>query len=178
MQLDVDRSPPAMNFRLTFTRLHWPWSMWPLTSNSMCKPIKWGLISHIFYMATLTFDPSANFDPCDLWPWPMWHWPLQHLTSNEPCKHSDRENYFWHAGQNVRQAGIALPDILSPCQTIFTVDDWQISMVILVFHVGYCLCIEPCWTKCPARSQLSAGHQQKSAGHVRHVRHISRSLPW
>ena len=38
------------------------------------------------------------------------------------------------------------------------------------------MCIEPCWTKCPARSELSAGHQQKSAGHVWHVRHISRSL--
>ncbi len=38
------------------------------------------------------------------------------------------------------------------------------------------MCIEPCWTKCPAMSELSAGHQQKSAGHVRHVRHISRSL--
>ncbi len=25
-------------------------------------------------------------------------------------------------------------------------------------------------------SELSAGHQQKSVGHVRHVRHISRSL--
>ena len=36
--------------------------------------------------------------------------------------------------------------------------------------------IEPCWTKCPAGSDLSAGHHQKSAGHVRHVRHISRSL--
>ena len=31
---------------------------------------------------------------------------------------------------------------------------------------------------CPyrTRSELSAGHQQKSAGHVRHVRHISQSL--
>ena len=38
------------------------------------------------------------------------------------------------------------------------------------------MCIDPCWTKCPARSELSAGHLQKSARHVRHVRHISRSL--
>ena len=89
---------------------------------------------------------------------------------------SDRENYFCHAGQNVRQAVSALPDIFSTCQTFFTVDDWQISEVILVFLVGYCMCLEPCWTKCPAGSQLSAGHHQKSAGHVRHVRHISRSL--
>ena len=49
-------------------------------------------------------------------------------------------------------------------------------MVILFFRVGHFMCIELCWTKCPARSELSAGHQQKSAGHVRHVRHISRSL--
>ncbi len=27
-------------------------------------------------------------------------------------------------------------------------------------------CIEACWTICPARSEPSAGHQQKSAGHV------------
>ena len=33
------------------------------------------------------------------------------------AKHSDRENYFWHAGQYVRQAFSALPDILDPCQT-------------------------------------------------------------
>ncbi len=36
--------------------------------------------------------------------------------------------------------------------------------------------IETCRTKCPAMSEPSAGHQQKSAGHVRHVRHISRGL--
>ena len=39
---------------------------------------------------------------------------------------SDRENYFWRAGQNFRQAVSALPDILSTGQTFFTVDDWQI----------------------------------------------------
>ncbi len=33
--------------------------------------------------------------------------------------HSDREIHFWHAGQNVRQAFGALPDILSPRQTFF-----------------------------------------------------------
>ncbi len=38
--------------------------------------------------------------------------------------------------------------------------------------------IEPCWTKCPAMLEPPAGHQQKSAGHVRHVRHISRGLVW
>ncbi len=37
---------------------------------------------------------------------------------------SDRENYFWRAGQNVLQAFSALPDILSPCQTFFPVDGW------------------------------------------------------
>ncbi len=67
----------------------------------------------------------------------------------------------------------ALPDILSPSQIFFTADAWQISLVILVYPVGHFMFIEPCWTKCPARSELSAGHQQKSAGHVQH---ISRSL--
>ncbi len=38
------------------------------------------------------------------------------------------------------------------------------------------MCIEPCWTECPTRCELPAGHLQKSAGHVRHVWHISRSL--
>ena len=89
---------------------------------------------------------------------------------------SDRENYFWHAGQNVRQAFTAMPDLLSPCQTFFPVDDWQISVAIFLFLVGHIMRIEPCWTKCPAGSDLFAGHHQKSAGHVRHVRHISRSL--
>ncbi len=35
---------------------------------------------------------------------------------------------------------------------------------------------EPCRTKCPAMFEPTAGHQQKSAGHVRHVQHISRGL--
>ncbi len=43
-------------------------------------------------------------------------------------------------------------------------------------HSTHIMCIQPCWTKCPARSKLSAGHQQKSAGHVWHALHISRSL--
>ena len=85
---------------------------------------------------------------------------------------SDRKNYFWHARRNFN----ALPDILSPCQTFFPVDDWQISMVILVFLAGHFMWVEPCWTKYPERIELSAGHQQKSAGHVRHVQHISRPL--
>ncbi len=86
-------------------------------------------------------------------------------------------NYFARAGQNVRQAFSALPDILSRCQTFFPVDELQMPLVILVFLVRHFMCFELCWTKCPARSELSAGHQQKSAGHVRH---ISRSLfrPW
>ena len=50
---------------------------------------------------------------------------------------SDRENYFWCAGQNVQQAFSALPDILSPCQRFFPVDDWHISVAILVFLVGH-----------------------------------------
>ena len=86
---------------------------------------------------------------------------------------SVRENYFRRAGQNVRQAFSALSDILSRCQTFFSVDDWQISLVSLVFLVGHFMCIELCWTKCPAWFELSVGHQQKSAGHVRN---ISRSL--
>ncbi len=72
----------------------------------------------------------------------------------------DRENYFGRARQNVRQAFNALPDILSLCQTYFPVDNWQISVVILVFLVEHFMCVEPSWTKCPAMSELSAGHQQ------------------
>ncbi len=68
---------------------------------------------------------------------------------------------------------LSMPDILSSCQTFFPADDWQISVVILVFLVEHFMCIQPCWTKCLARSDLSVGHQQKSAGHVRH---ISQSL--
>ncbi len=41
---------------------------------------------------------------------------------------------------------------------------------------GHFPCIEPCRTKCPAMFEPPAGHQQKSAGHVQHVRHISRGL--
>ncbi len=48
---------------------------------------------------------------------------------------SDRENYFRHAGQNFQQAFSALLDILNHCQTFFPVDDWQISVVILVFLI-------------------------------------------
>ena len=66
-----------------------------------------------------------------------------------PCKFksdyrsSDRKNYFWHAIQNVRQALSALPDILSPCQTLFPVNDWQISMVIVVFLVAHLCVLNP-----------------------------------
>ena len=72
-----------------------------------------------------------------------------------------------------------LPDKMSGrpsvlCRTFST--DWQISVVILVSLVTHFMSTQHCWTKCPARSELSAGLQQKSAGHVRHVRHISRSL--
>ena len=56
-----------------------------------------------------------------------------------------------------------------PCQTFFPLDGWEISVVILVFLVRDFMRIEPCWTKCPTRYELSAGHQQKSAGHVRHI---------
>ncbi len=38
---------------------------------------------------------------------------------------SPRENYFRSVRQNVRQAFNALPDILIPCQTFFSVDDRQ-----------------------------------------------------
>ncbi len=69
----------------------------------------------------------------------------------------------------------ALPDILRPCQTFFPVDDWRILVVVLVFLVGHFMCIDPCWIKCPARSELSVGHQQTYARHVRHVWHTSRS---
>ncbi len=54
---------------------------------------------------------------------------------------------------------------------------WLVNISVYSGFLGaHIMCIEPCWTKCPARFGLSAGHQQKSAGHVRHVRHISRSL--
>ncbi len=39
---------------------------------------------------------------------------------------SDRENYFWPAGQNVRQAFSVLPDIWSPCRTFLPAGDRQI----------------------------------------------------
>ncbi len=46
--------------------------------------------------------------------------------------------------KNVRQAFSTLPDILSPYQTFFPLDDCQLS-VVLVFHVMYftCVCIDP-----------------------------------
>ncbi len=69
--------------------------------------------------------------------------------------HHFSENYFWHAGQNVQLAFLVLPDIMSPCQTFFPVDDWQILMVILVFLVGHFMCIE----HCTAGSELFARHQ-------------------
>ncbi len=37
--------------------------------------------------------------------------------------YSPRENYYRSAGQNGRQAFNALPDILIPCQTFFSVND-------------------------------------------------------
>ncbi len=55
----------------------------------------------------------------------------------------------------------------APMWDIFPVDEWLILVVILVFLVQHFMSITPCWTKCPAGSGLSAGHQQKSAGHVR-----------
>ena len=42
---------------------------------------------------------------------------LHHPSVWTGCSCSDRENCFWRAGQIVRQAFGALPDILSPCQT-------------------------------------------------------------
>ncbi len=87
---------------------------------------------------------------------------------------SDYENYFWCARQNVQQAFNVLLDILSPSQTFFSVDDWQISVVFLFYLVttlSDIMLVEPCWTKCPARYELSAEHQQKSAKH-----HTSASI--
>ena len=91
------------------------------------------------------------------------------LDSLSKCYISDHENYFWRAGQNVRQAFSTLPDILSSCQTFsqLMTSKYQWS------SVGHFMCIDPCQTKCPARSELFAGRQQKSAGHVQH---ISQSL--
>ena len=53
-----------------------------------------------------------------------------------------------------------------PLSDIFPVDNWQISVVILVLLVKQFMHIETCWTKCPARSEHSAGHRQKSAGYI------------
>ncbi len=72
---------------------------------------------------------------------------------------SDREKYLGRAGQNVRQVISALPDIFSLCQPFSPVDDGHISLFILVLLVGHFMCIELCRTKCPAGSELSAGHQ-------------------
>ena len=48
---------------------------------------------------------------------------------------SPRENYFESAGQNVRQAFNALPDILIPCRTFVSVDDRQfISLLSDIFR--------------------------------------------
>ncbi len=68
--------------------------------------------------------------------------------------------------QNVRQAISALSVILSPCQTFFQVDDWQISVAILVFIVGYSLSL---WL-------LNAAGQNVRQG-LSSLPDISRSLP-
>ncbi len=66
-----------------------------------------------------------------------------------------------------------------PLPDIFLVDNWWIlDNSTIVGRVGRVLAghfprIEPCQTKYPAMSEPSAGHQQKAAGHVRH---ISRGL--
>ncbi len=86
---------------------------------------------------------------------------------------SSRENNFRSAGQNVRQALNALPDILISYWTFCSIDDQQICVAILVSLAGHFRNIETCRTKCPAMPEPSAGHQQKSA---RHARHISRGL--
>ena len=48
---------------------------------------------------------------------------------------------------------------------------WQLANISghSRFPVRNFILFEPCWTKCPARYELSAGHQHKSAGHVWHV---------
>ncbi len=74
-------------------------------------------------------------------------------------KTSPRKNYFRSAGHFVRQAFNALPDILNPCQTFFSVDDRG----ILFSLAGHFPCIEPCRTKCPAMLET--------------LLDISRSLP-
>ncbi len=96
-------------------------------------------------------------------------WQMLTLAS-AACMSSDRGNYLGCAGQNVIGGSSALcQTFLASVRHFFPVDDGQISLFILVFLVGHFMCIEFCWTKCPARSELSAGHQQKSAGHVRHI---------
>ncbi len=78
---------------------------------------------------------------------------------------SDRENCFWRAGQNVWQAFNALSDILRPCHTFFPSRQLVNISSLLISLATHFMCIDSCWTKCPARYELSAGHQQKYAGH-------------
>ncbi len=34
-------------------------------------------------------------------------------------------------------------------------------IVLIIFLDGHFMCIEPCWTNCPTRSELSVGHQHQ-----------------
>ncbi len=62
------------------------------------------------------------------------------------CYISNCENYFRFIRQNVWQAFNALPDILIPCLTFFTVYH---RTAILVCLAGNFPRIEPCQTNCP-----------------------------
>ncbi len=138
------------------------------------------ILSNVEYMGTKPYfmkpkrnrswrhSQSFDFLKALLYPGPTFTFNLSFIPS-------DREKYFEHVGQNIRQAFSALPDFLSRWH-FFLVDDWQRSSVILVFLVGHFMCFGLCQTKCPARAELSAGHHHKSDGHVWHVQHISRSL--
>ncbi len=77
-----------------------------------------------------------------------------------------------------------LPDKMSgrhsmPCRTIWSPIGHFSQLMTSKYNVlcwtfaWHFPCIEPCRTKCPAMFEPPAGHQQKSA---RHVRHISRGL--
>ncbi len=71
----------------------------------------------------------------------------------------DLRKGFLACRKNVRQAFSTLPGHFKPLSDIFP--SWLMAKIS-----GPCF---PYQTKCPVWSQPPAGHEQKSAGHVRHI---------
>ena len=88
-----------------------------------------------------------------------------------PLLNSLRENYLWGAGQNVRQALSALPDILIPWQTFF---QWMTGKYQwpFLFSLSDIFCVLD-----PAGQNVRQCLSSLPDISKRHVRHISRSLP-